>query len=286
MSIDILQEKIRKTKNPSVLTVEAFGELVPAAYLQNDPIAGMEQYYLEVFSALRGLIPAVRFGFASFAVLGEQGLAVLNRLMRAAGKQGFYVLLDLPEMLSSMAAENMAEKLDTQELFPCDGFVIGAYLGSDIYKPFLKLCAKGKTLFPVLRTSNRSAAELQDLLTGNRLVHTAAADIASRYAEQYYGKCGYCQVGLLAAAAAPDSIRTLRSKYKRLFLLLDGFDYPNANAKNCSYAFDNLGHGAAACAGCSILGAWKDAPELTCTEAAVQGAEQMKRKLSRYITVL
>jgi len=286
MSIDILQEKIRKTKNPSVLTVEAFRELVPPAYLLNDPVTAMERYYQDILSSLRGVMPAVRFGFASFAVLGEQGIAALSRLMHHGKKQGFYVLLDLPEMLSSMAAENMAARLEEEALFPSDGYVIGAYLGSDAYKPFVKLCAKGKTLFPVLRTSNRSASELQDLLSGNRLVHMAAADIVSRYAEQHIGKCGYCQVGLLAAAAAADSLRTLRSKYKRLFLLLDGFDYPNANAKNCSYGFDKLGHGAAACAGCSVLGAWKDAPELSCMEAALQAAEQMKRKLSRYITVL
>ena len=89
----------------------------------------------------------------------------------------------------------------------------------------------------------------------------------------------------MAGASSGDSLRALRSKYSRLFLLLDGYDYPNANAKSCSYAFDKLGHGAAACAGESILTAWKDA-EGDWAELAVAAAERMKKNLNRYVTIL
>ena len=284
MSIDSLQEKIRKTKNPSILTMEAFPQLVPPSYAAEDPIAAMEQYYRDVLAAVQGVVPAVRFGFASFVLHGAGGLQLLQNLLQHAKKRGFYVLLDLPEMLSAMAAEHVAAQLKSG--FACDGYVIGTYLGSDVYKPFLEHCKNGMSLFPVLRTANRSAAELQDLLSGNRLVHSAVADNVSRFAEQFYGKCGYSQIGILAAACAPDSIRSLRAKYNRLFLLLDGFDYPNSNAKKCSYAFDNLGHGAAACACTSILAAWQTDSEGTAAEAAARAAEHMKRKLIRYITVL
>jgi DNA replication and repair protein RecF len=62
------------------------------------------------------------------------------------------------------------------------------------------------------------------------------------------------------AANGPESIKTLRSKYKSTFILMDGYDYPNANAKNCSFAFDRLGYGAAACASTSITAAWQTNP--------------------------
>ena len=115
----------------------------------------------------------------------------------------------------------------------------------------------------------------------------AAADIISRQGENAVGKCGYSQVGAVAAASSADSLRALRGKYSRLFLLLDGLDYPNANAKNCSYAFDKLGHGAAACGGSCIAAAWQDDGEdCDYLEKAKQGAERMKKNLTRYITVL
>ena len=141
-------------------------------------------------------------------------------------------------------------------------------------------------LLPVVRTANRSASEVQDLIAGGRLVHTAVADIMNRLGEQLVGKCGYSQVGAVASASAADSLRALRSKYIRLFLLLDGYDYPNSNAKNCSFAFDKLGHGAIACASESILNAWQEGEPEDYLAFAVEAAQRMKKNLTRYITVL
>lgn len=290
MSVDVLQEKIRKTKNPSVLVVEAFAEMIPDAHLQDaDSVAAaFETYALQLFDSLKGLIPCVRFGFGSFALLGGEGLRVLARLSEAAGALGYYVILDAPEALSAFSAENIAKVLGGEDCsYRWDGLVVPAYSGSDIIKPFLPLCKKGKSLFPVVRTANKTAPELQDLLTGGRLVHTAFADIINRHGQTLMGRGGYSQVGALAAASAADSLRALRSKYPGMFLLLDGYDYPNANAKNCSYAFDKLGHGAAACAGTSIFGAWKETQENTDPIAcAVGAAERMKKNLTRYVMVL
>jgi len=95
-------------------------------------------------------------------------------------------------------------------------------------------------------------------------------------------------MGILAAATASDSLKSLRVKYPDLFLLVDGYDYPNANAKNCSHAFDQYGHGAAVCAGNSISGAWKLAEsDGTDFLAHAQNAvERMKKNVIRYITIL
>ena len=95
-------------------------------------------------------------------------------------------------------------------------------------------------------------------------------------------------MGILAAASSAESLRTLRAKYPRLFFLLDGFDYPNANAKNCPQAFDRYGHGAAACGGTAITTAWKKAESdgSDWLEHALAAADRMKKNLNRYITVL
>lgn len=286
MSVDVLQEKIRKTKNPSVVQFEAFASLVPDRMLEAEGsvLNGYRRLSMEVLQALKGIVPGVRFGFGSFALWGETGLQMLSELLQKAKNLGYYVFLDVPELTSAMAAEHAVKLLSS---YPCDGYVIPAYLGSDLLRPFQQLCAEGKSVFPVVRTANRSASELQDLLTGARLVHTAAADIVNRYGQAYIGKCGYSYMGAVAAASSADSLRTLRTKYNQLFLLLDGYDYPNSNAKNCSYGFDRLGHGAAACAGASILGAWKDVPQdVDPATAAAAAAERMKKNLTRYVTIL
>lgn len=156
-------------------------------------------------------------------------------------------------------------------------------------KPFLPFCREGKKdIFILTRTANKSAPELQDLLCGTRLVHTAAADLANRYGGDCVGRSGYSRVGILACASSAEVLRSLRSKYPRMFLLLDGYDYPNANAKICSAGFDQLGHGAAAIAGMAVTCAWKQTGSdgTDYRELALAAAEKMKKNITRYITIL
>ena len=292
MAIDVLQEKIRKTKNPSVLELALAVPDLPPHLLEEEGSAGKAyaRFCRELLAHLKGTVPAVRLSFTAFALLGHDGLYQLSQTLKQAGELGYYVLLDAPEILSPAAAKATAEAIfGGDSLYPCDGLVIGGYLGSDIIKPFLPFCKKEqKDLFVVTRTANKSAPELQDLLAGSRIVHVAAADHVNRYGADTAGKFGYTQVGLLAAASSAESLRSLRSKYPKLFLLLDGYDYPNANAKNCSHAFDKYGHGAAACGSAGITAAWKNAERdgrdyLDHAKAAV---ERMKKNLTRYVTVL
>ena len=292
MAIDVLQEKIRKTKNPSVLELALSVSDLPPHLLEEEGSAGKAyaRFCREMLEHLKGTVPAVRLSFTAFALLGHDGLYQLTETLKRAGELGYYTILDAPELLSPATAKHTAELIfGTGTLYPCSGLVIGGYLGSDIIKPFLPLCKKEKKdIFIVTRTANKSAPELQDLLAGSRIVHVAAADHVNRYGADTAGKFGYTQVGLLAAASSAESLRSLRSKYPKLFLLLDGYDYPNANAKNCSHAFDKYGHGAAACGSTGITAAWKDAESdgRDYLDHAKAAAERMKKNLTRYVTVL
>ena len=288
MSIDVLQEKIRKTKNPSVLELELSVSDLPPKFSQNGE--GYAAFCRELMEAMQGILPAVRICFTSFVLLGHDGLYHLSETLKKARELGYYVLLDAPEILSPGAAKTVAASiLGEGSLYPCDGLVIFGYLGSDVIKPFLPYCKQEKKdLFVVARTANKSAPELQDLLAGSRLVHVAAADHVNRYGSDTAGKNGYTNVGVMAGASSAESLRNLRTKYPKMFLLVDGYDYPNANAKNCSNAFDQFGHGAAVCGGTGITCAWKDGEAdgedyLTSAKAA---AERMKKNLTRYVTIL
>ena len=288
MSMDVLQEKIRKTKNPTVLELALPVSELPGKFSRN--AEGYAAFCRELLEHLKGSIPAVRVSFSSFALLGHDGLYHLSETLKFAGELGYYVLLDAPEILSPNSAKITADSIWAAEsIYPCDGLVISGYLGSDVIKPFLPYCKKEKKdLFVIARTANKSAPELQDLLAGTRLVHAAAADHVNRYGADTAGKTGYTNVGILAAASSAESIRNLRMKYPKLFLLLDGYDYPNANAKNCSFGFDKFGHGAVVCGGTGITCAWKDA-ESDAEDYLAQAktaADRMKKNLTRYVTIL
>lgn len=288
MSVDILQEKIRKMKNPSML--ELAMPLTDLPLLFSQDAAGYGGFCRELLEGLKGSVPAVRVSFAAFALMGAEGMTELAETLKTAAGLGYYVAMDAPEIPSPMMAGITAEALlGENSRFSCDGLIVPGYAGSDMIKPFLPYCKKGKKdVFVVTRTGNKSAPEIQDLLAGSRLVHAAAADHVNRYGADTEGKHGYTRVGILAAASSAESLRSLREKYPKLFLLVDGYDYPNANAKNCANAFDRFGHGAAVCGGTGISCAWKqtESDGSDWLEHALAASERMKKNLTRYVTIL
>ena len=291
MSIDKLQDKIRKTKNPSMITLELPAKLLPPHIIaQTESTADAYLAFCDaLLEALKGTVAAVRVPWGMFTLLGVRGSQVLSELLHKARELGYYILLDGLDFSSPTAAEMVAESVFGRDEWDCDGIVVPVYLGSDCIKPFLEYCKdKKKDIFVQAKTSNKSGPELQDLRTGSRQVHTAAMDLINRYGEPLVGKFGYSNVAAIVGTGAPEAIRTMRAKYQRVFFMTDGYDYPNGNAKNCSFAFDRLGHGAIACAGSSVTAAWRqtESDGADFVEQAVEAALRMKKNLTRYVTIL
>lgn len=287
MSIDALKNKIRRLRNPSALTIAPTLEMVPPmiATAFEDPVQAMGEYCLRVLNAMKGQLPAVKVSFASFAIYGPEGLNQLREVLNAANKLGFYVILDWQHQEDEIAAKASAKLLLGGDLWKCDAVVVTGYAGSGTVKPYIQEANKEKKdVYVVLKTGGKSGSELQDLQTGGRMVYTAGADLLTKWGDPYVERCGYSRVAAVCAANHPSSIRNLRGKYPKLFLLVDGLEASNANAKNASYAFDKMGYGALVCS--NLLTAWMDDPEADPIEEIVNAAQRMKRNITTYVTVL
>ena len=273
-------------KNPSMVAFSFDLSVVPPQYMegQNDDFSAYSQYAKAILNALRQMVPAVRFDFSSFAVQGSAGLTLLSQLLHTAKEMDYYILLDAPAVHSKKSAELSAVALFQNWNF--DGLLLNCYIGSDGLKPYIDgIKDNDKDLFVALRTANKSASELQDLLTGTRLLYTVAADMAKRFGEDFVSRGGYSRIAGVGPATSSDILQSLRDKYPAMFLMIDGFDCPGANAKTCSVGFDRLGHGAIACVSDSVLCAWREGNGSP-VELAIQAADRMKKNLTRYIVIL
>lgn len=221
----------------------------------------------------------------------------MQEVLGFARELGYYVLLDsmrgdvpgTAELCARAAFGTVEEAGPGYQPYPCDAVTINGYLGGDSVKPFLPYCRDGgKSLFVLVKTSNRSSVEVQDLLTGGRLVHTAMADLVNRWGGELYGACGYSQVAAVVGAPYPELLKSLRAKYDRMFFLVPGYGAQGGTAKNVQYAFDRFGHGAIVCAARSLLSAWKktggDGRDYV--SCARQAAEKMRKDLGKYIIVM
>lgn len=279
MSIDALQNKIRKMKNPSALVLSPTREMIPEGMEAED-------YCCALLAGLEEILPAVRVNPEAFFLLDGRREA-FSAVVKKAKELGYYVILDWTRLETPEQAKTASALILKEERWTCDAVVISGYAGSDCIKPYFKAAGQKKDVYVVVKTANKSGSELQDLQTGGRMVFTASADLVGRMGDSAMERCGYSRLGVMAGAYNGGSLKTLREKYPRTFLLVDGVDEPGCNAKNASYAFDRLGHGALCCAGSSIVGAWKEIEG--CEDpvtAAVESAERMKRNVTRYVTIL
>ena len=292
MAIDQLQTKIKKMNNTLMVNLSVESALLPPEIVQanEDTCDAYREFGFRLLNGLKGEAVAVRFSLMDYALLEENGIAVLSQLMKRSAKLGYYTLLDAYGISSSCSAEHAANRIWGEgSRFPCDGIMVSGYLGSEIIKPFLPFCEEQKKdLFVVVRSPNKSSSEIQDLLTGSRTVHMAAADYVNRFGRDTVGKFGFSRIGIAASASAGDSVRMLRSKYPQLFMIIDGLEVSGANAKNISYGFNNLGHGAIVCAGSSVTCAWmqEEYKGLDFVQAAVEAARKTQKRIDRYVTVL
>lgn len=310
MSMDLLQEKIRGKKNPTVAGLDPTLDYIPKhlideAFAKYGPtLRGAAEAY-RLFSrglidALCDVVPAVKPQSAYYEVLGSAGIQAMEEIVAYAREKGLYVIMDAKRGDIGSTCEAYAKAYlgevqiggDTFAPFDADSVTVNGYLGTDALKPFTALCKqRDKSIFLLVKTSNPSSRELQDLIAGDRVVHTVVADLAVRLTdkEQLMGKSGWSAIGAVVGATHPQDLKNLREKYPQIFFLVPGYGAQGGKAEDVQYAFDRFGHGAIVNSSRGIMCAWKktqDGTGLDYQEAARAEAIRMRDDILRYVTIL
>lgn len=305
MSVDLLQSKIRKRKCPLILRLAPSVQELPPHLLENAiknkgttlaaAALACKTYCTELIDSLADIVPGVCISAASFLALGHEGISVAEQVLAYARKKDLYTIFDLmnsyaPEqsqMLAESVFSGIQVKSEIHFPFEADCITVNGYHGSDSIRPWLPYCRAGKSLLLLIKSANKSGREVQELLSGDRVIYTAMADLAMRWSTGLFGANGYSQIGVICGTGN-GVLSQLRRSYDRLFIFVDGIDAPSASVKHVSEAFDKFGHGAALFVGSTITSAWKKdlsdgSDYLT---QAKNAAEKIKNDLMKYVVIL
>lgn len=304
MAIDILQGQIRKLKCPIVAGIDPKLEYIPQEILdryiaQHGPGAeaaaqAVKEFSFGLVDAVSGVVPAVKPQSAFFERFGWQGMRVLSELVAYARDAGLYVIIDAKRGDIGSTAEAYADAfLGSVEVggeafvpFGADSVTINPYLGSDGITPFAAYCGeRGKSVFVLVKTSNPSSGEFQDLICGERTLHLAVAELVENLARAGKGEYLYGDVGAVVGATYPAELGRLRKLMPHTFFLVPGYGAQGATADDISYAFDELGRGAIINASRSIMCAWQKTGG-DYKDAARSAAEEMRAGIKRHVSVL
>ena len=168
--------------------------------------------------------------------------------------------------------------------FETDFVTLNAYMGSDAIAPFLPyLEQKEKGVFILIRTSNVSAKDFQDLHCVNQPLFMHVARRVSEWGKDYRGSCGYSLIGGAVGAIRSQELATIRQSFPGLFLLIPGYGAQGAGGQEVSKAFIH-GNGALINASRSILGAHKNRAdaERRFDEYAREATLRMKRDIRQW----
>lgn len=195
---------------------------------------------------------AIKPQSAHYERFGHHGILCLEKTVSYAKSKGLIVILDAKRNDIGSTAEKYAlaylgyDDNVNAAAIPFDAVTVNPYLGSDGIDPFVVSCEKnGKGIFVLVKTSNPSSGDLQDLKLSSdiSLSHHIAKKV-NEWGNKVIGPCGYSSVGAVIGATYPKEIKSLRKIMPKSIFLIPGYGAQGAKADNISGAFDENGLGA------------------------------------------
>lgn len=300
MSVDVLIKKIKEKSNPSVAGLDPKVDYVPeyirrkAYSVYGKNIKGATEAIWEfnkgLIDALYDIVPAVKPQSAYYEMYGLAGEEVLARTISYAKEKGLYVILDVKRNDIGSTAEAYSKaylgKVEVDgEWFdanPVDCVTVNPYLGTDGVAPFIKDCKEyGKSIFALVKTSNPSSGELQDLMVGDKHIYEKVAELVNTWGADVIGESGYSSVGAVVGATYSEQAEVLRKLMPNAYFLVPGYGAQGGNAKDVAKSFNDDGLGAIVNSSRGIMCAYKkgDWKEEQFAEAARVEAFRMKEEL-------
>ena len=248
---DRLEQKIRETGNPSVMGLDPVLSYIPESILLacqknfTDPEdasgAAIYEFNRRLIGSVAGLVPAVKPQLAYYEAYGPAGMAALRKTIQYAQECGMLVIADgkRNDIGSTVQAYATAWLGQTQlaggtlaPMFGADALTVNAWLGLDGIRPFLDLCRdQGKGIYILVRTSNPSAGDLQDLaLADGRPLYEVLAEKIAVWGNELTGSCGYSSAGAVVGATWPQQAIRLRELMPRALILVPGYGAQGASA--------------------------------------------------------
>ncbi len=241
--------------------------------------AGMLDFCKGIIDAIKDTACCIKPQMAYFEVLGWEGMKVFWEVCAYAKEQELLVIADGKRNDIGSTCEAYADAYLHAES-PIDALTVSPYLGSDGINPFIERCATNdKGIFILIKTSNPSSGELQDLPCGDEAVHEHMAQLCEGWAAQHLGpESNLSCVGAVVGATYPEELKYLRTLMPHVPLLIPGYGAQGGGAADVAHGFIG-GVGAVVNSSRGIIFAsngsdWKEAAG----KAATDMARELKMK--------
>jgi orotidine-5'-phosphate decarboxylase len=257
--IERLFAAVRRVQNPVVVGIDPRPEELPPGFLDRFPETcqgvadALHHFGADVIDVVSPLVAAVKFQSAFYEAYGPPGIAALHASVELARSKGLIAIVDGKRNDIGSTAEAYARAYlgkvpiggRYEPAWSADALTINPYLGSDGVLPFVRVAAREqKGVFVLVRTSNASAGEFQDLVADGRPLYRHVAARLRQWADLSLAGPGYSHVGAVVGATYPGQLAELRTELPGVLFLVPGYGSQGGTSKDVAPAFDESGLGA------------------------------------------
>lgn len=248
---DSLTVAARK-KSPVCVGLDPMLEKFPEGIARDH--AGVLAFCEGIIDATADVACCIKPQLAYFELLGWEGMKIFWELCAYAKSKDLLVIADGKRNDIGSTCDAYADAY-LYEDSPVDALTVSPYLGSDGIRPFVERCQKnGKGIFILVKTSNASSGELQDLPAGDEVVHEHLAQLVESWSTAVLGKeANLSSVGAVVGATYPEEMKYLRTIMPHVPFLIPGYGAQGGTAADVSHGFIPDGTGAIVNASRSIL---------------------------------
>jgi orotidine-5'-phosphate decarboxylase len=190
--------------------------LPKAVAMSADPLLTFGRAIVE---ATNDLVCAYKPNLAFWLAEGPSGLAQLQQLISEIPG---HIPVILDAKFNDIGHTARAYARAAFRTLAADAVTANPYLGFDAIRPFLADETHG--VFVLVRTSNRSAPDLQDQCTEDRPLYESVARLAGSWNQECPGLCG-----LVVGATYPEELAALRGICPDLPFLIPGIGAQGGN---------------------------------------------------------
>ena len=272
---DALTARIAKT-SPVCVGIDHLLAKLPEGVSKD--IEGLLEFNKGIIDAVKDIASSIKPQLAYFELLGWEGMKVFFETCTYAKEQGLIVIADGKRNDIGSTCEAYADAY-LGPASPIDALTVTPYLGHDGVDPFIDRCSRNaKGIFILVKTSNPSSGDVQDLPVGDEVVHEHMAQLVETWGASHVGPTSRLScVGAVVGATYPEEMKYLRTLMPHTPFLIPGYGAQGGTAADVKHGFLPDGSGAVVNAARSIIYAssgkdWKKAA----AEAVITMAKELR----------